>query len=169
MARGVFQFKYSPSKHAARRGVECVFVLWFTLAPYCMSNLITGRCPEPAAHHKAVAPCTMWPSNLTTHSCSMFGLKLFKIVLTTLYRPFRAAITNGVNDWPSSSTICWNIQKLTHKQKLNYCHLESTRTTSRVYAKWKCNWKKEFYGMSSSGFYVCKFVFKWKSCENPLI
>lgn len=76
--------KYLPSKQAARNGVECVFVLWFTLAPYWMSNLMTLRCPEPAAHHKAVAPCTMWPSNLTTHSCSMFGLKLFKIVLTTL-------------------------------------------------------------------------------------
>lgn len=95
----------SPSKQAARSGVECVFVLWFTFAPYWMSNLMTLRCPDPAAHHRAVAPCTMWPSNLTTHSCSMFGLKLFKIVLTTLYRPLRAAITSGVNDWSSSSTI----------------------------------------------------------------
>lgn len=77
-------FSYLPSKQAARNGVECVFVLWFTLAPCWISNLITFRCPEPAAHQSAVAPWIMWPSNLTMHSCSIFGLKLFSNILTTL-------------------------------------------------------------------------------------
>jgi len=61
-----------PSKQAARKGVEFVLVMLFTLAPCRTSSLTTASWPAAAAHQSGGAPSIVSPSKTTEKNMRTF-------------------------------------------------------------------------------------------------
>ena len=120
-----------PSKHAARRGVEFVFVVELTLAPRYTNNLTIVVWPAAAAHHNGGAPSMVSPSNVTDPACSTSALHRSTRYSTTSLWPFLHDKTNGVapfvraeTNWATSSRGLWskNTWKLIDVKLKHYFH-----------------------------------------------
>ena len=126
-----------PSKQAARRGVEFVFVVELTFAPRSTKSLTIWVCPAAAAHHRGGAPSMVSPSNVTDPACSTSARHRSTRYSTTSLWPFLHDKTKGVapfvraeTSWDTSSRGLWS-KNTWNRLDVYVSHISNVKWISR--------------------------------------